>query len=102
MNTEEGEPVASFSSPSVPLKVGYTHQKCVGLLTGIGIKKWNVSIKENAVKFKYKLEWDTSISTISLKFLSSFNKVQLLPVKDDLMIIGKFMKKGIKIHLRST
>ena len=40
------ETVASFGSLSVPLTVGYTHQKCVGLLKGTGIKKQNVSIKK--------------------------------------------------------
>ena len=39
--TCEGESVASFSSPSLPLKIGYTLEKCCSLLKGIGIKKKN-------------------------------------------------------------
>ena len=32
MDTEEEVPVASFRSPAVPLKVGYTMENCAGVL----------------------------------------------------------------------
>lgn len=102
MITAEGEPVASFSTPSVPLKIGYTIEKCASLLRGIGIKQKDNLLEENAIKFAklYKLEWSSKISSISVKTLgdNKFNKVQLLPVTDDLMKIRKFMKDQIKVR----
>ena len=49
-----------------------------------------------------QLEWGASILTISLRLVRSnlSDEVELLPVTDDLMKIRKFMKEGIKIHLR--
>ena len=105
MDTEEGEPVASFRFPSVPLKVGYTIEKCAGLLRSIGIKTRDVLVEQNAIKFLklYEVEWGPSIATICLKTLGTnrFNKVQLLPVTDDLLKLRQFMKDGITIHRRA-
>ena len=39
----EGDTVASFNKPSLPLKMGYTLDKCVQLVKGIAIKTKNAA-----------------------------------------------------------
>ena len=56
--TTEGEKAACFSKLSLPLKIGYSLQKCAMILKGIGIKTRKPDITRNAEDFLelYKLE----------------------------------------------
>ena len=105
MTTEEGEPVPAFAKPSIPLKIGYTLEKCACLLRGIGIKTRDLGIEEDAARFGklFELEWSQQISTVAVRTMntSKFNKVQLLPITEDLLKIRKFMIDSINIHLNS-
>ena len=99
MINTEGELILNFTTPSLPLLVGYAIEQAASLQRGYSIKYRN---SEGAVAAKgflqvYKMEWKTKISSICLKNmdLNKFNKVQLLPITEDLLKIRSFMKKEI-------
>lgn len=98
----DGEPVASFSTPSVPLKIGYTLSKCAELLRGKGIKTKNPDMENAAESFMklFVMEWSQRINVISHKTLNTnrFEKVQLLPVTEDLLKLREYLKVGIRIY----
>jgi len=104
IQTKDGEPVSSFSTPSVPLKLGYTLEKCANLLRGKGIKTRDIDLENEASRFLdiFKLEWSTRVSSVSLKTLGTnkFEKVQLLPVTEDLLKVKEHLTKGIGILTR--
>ena len=104
LQNKEGENVASFSVPSLPLKIGYSLEKCCSLLNGIGIKSKNPSLSKDAVEFLqlFKLEWVAQISTVCLKTMDTnkFNKVMLLPLTEDLMKVRTFLKQDISKNLK--
>lgn len=96
MRTSEGENVAYFETPSLPLKIGYTLEKCCSIMKGIGIKTKNSQLIENANNFLelFKLEWNSKIASVCLKTMdvNKFQKVALLPLTDDLMKVRSFLK----------
>ena len=95
----EGESIAGFKTPSLPLKIGYALQKCTQIKKGIGIKSGNSALVTDAEKFGqlYNFEWNTKIISISISTLSTnqFNKVQLLPLTNDLMSVRLFLQEHI-------
>ena len=95
----EGDTVATFSKPSLPLKMGYTLDKCVQLAKGIAIKTNNAALTSNAEQFAqlYSLEWSVKISSVATRALATnkFNKVQLLPLTEDLLKIREYLKTEI-------
>ena len=101
MENKEEEMLPTFKTPSLPLIIGYSLEKCAALQNGLVIKEKNPSCIANAKDFLklYKLEWSGKISTISLNNLdiNKFNKVQLLPVTEDLMEVRRYMKQNIVI-----
>ena len=97
--TNEGENVACFTTPSLPLKIGYSVEKCYVLAKGIGIKTNNselISDSENFLEL-YKLEWAPKISTVCLKTMdvNKFNKIMLLPLTEDIMKVRNYLKRKI-------
>ena len=101
MSTTEGEAISMFKTPALPLKIGYTFDKCVQIFKGISIKKGNQEMVKNAenVSKLYDLEWGIKISSVSLRTLSlnKFNKVKCLPLTKDLLIIRKHLLQQIPI-----
>ena len=93
----DGENIASFTMPSLALKIGYTLEKCLSLLQGIGIKRKDENTKKTASDFQelFKLEWASQISSICLKTMDTnkFNKVTLLPITEDVLKVRSFLKK---------
>ena len=75
--------------------MGYVIEKYVQIAKGIGIKSSNFDLTEKAERFQaiYDLEWKTRISSVSLKCLHDkrFNKVQMLPLTDDLLKVREFL-----------
>ena len=49
--TTDGENVSAFKLPSLPLKIGYSLEKCSQLLKGIAIKNSDTSLKMTATDF---------------------------------------------------
>lgn len=99
MVNNDGEIMPKFDTPSLPLLVGYAMEKCASLLNGIAIKARDndtVASAKNFLKL-YKLEWETKVSSTCLKNMNvnRFNKVQLLPITEDLMKVRDFMKEKI-------
>ena len=92
MKTKEGENVPYFEKPSLPLKIGYTLEKCCSLKRSMSIKRKDTEMIDNVVNFLelYKLEWQAKISHICKKTLddNKFQKAPLLPLADDFL---KFM-----------
>ena len=99
--TTEGEKVACFSKPSLPLKIGYSLEKCAMILKGIGIKTRKPYLIRNTEDFLelYKLEWTPQISSVCLKPMDAnkFNKVMLLPLMEDIMKVRSSLKKRIPV-----
>ena len=105
MVNNEGEFVPVFKTPSLPLLVGYVIEKCASLMHGIGIKSRDSSSCQDAKNFLklYKLEWSAKISSICLKNMDTnkFNKLQLLPITEDLLKIRGYMKDNIPAFTKS-
>ncbi|XP_066928482.1 uncharacterized protein [Clytia hemisphaerica] len=97
--TVDGENVSAFKLPSLPLKIGYSLDKCSQLLKGISIKNGDSSLKMRATDFSdlFAMEWKARISTVALRTLddSKFNRVTLLPITDDLMKVRSYIKGQI-------
>ena len=51
LQNNDGENVASFETPSLPLKIGYSLEKCAILLKGTSIKLKTPILKEKASDF---------------------------------------------------
>ena len=97
--TSEGENVACFSKPSLPLKIGYTVEKCAKLLKAMAIKRKDCEVEQNATRFNelYQLEWSVRIAAVGLRSLADtkFAKIQLLPVTEDLLKLRSHVKLQI-------
>ena len=104
MINNEGEIVPSFSTPSLPLLIGYALEKCVSLYRGIGIKVNDKTVLDNAKNFLklFKLEWTGKITTLCHKTLdvNRFNKVQLLPFTEDLLKVREYMKAQMPVLVK--
>ena len=71
------------------------------ILKSIGIKTRKPDLIRNAEDFLelYKLEWTPQISSVCLKTMDAneFNKVMLLPLTEDIMKVGSYLKKRIPV-----
>lgn len=99
LQDKNGEKIPSFSKPSLPLKMGYVLEKCCELVKGIAIKRNEEKLRQKAENFSnlYSLEWKYQISSISLKCLDDnrFEKTQLLPTTEDLLVVRDYLKTEI-------
>ena len=100
LKTKERESVPYLEKPSLPLKIGYTLEKCCSLKRSMGIKRKDTEMIDNAVNFLelYKLEWQEKIANICKRILddSKFEKVPLLPLTHDLLKICVFLKIALE------
>ena len=99
MQSKEGNTLPTFEKPSVPLKLGYCIDQCCELVKGVAIRSSNEALLTSAERFSklYKLEWSKKISGISLRCLddNKFEKVQLLPLTEDLLKVRTYLKEEI-------
>ena len=88
---EEG--VQSVVTPSLPLKIGHSLRKCVNILRGHALRRKDKELEEDACNFEKLLvsEWSHRVSYHSLTTLKTrkFNKVELLPLAEDLEKLRK-------------
>ena len=89
------EGVQNVATPSLSLKLGHSLKKCVYILRGQALRRKDKDMQENADNFEKLLEseWSHRVSHHSLSALSTskFNKVQLLPLADDLEKLRKYV-----------
>jgi len=101
LENNEGETLSSFKTPSLPLKIGYSLQKCLTLLKGLAIKQKDLQLKTKAYDFSevFDIEWKARIATVCHRTLddNKFNKVVLLPITEDLLKVRSFLKEEIPI-----
>ena len=80
--------VQNVATPSLSLKIGHSLKKCVNILRGHALRRKDKVLEEDAENFERLLvsEWSYRVSHHSLSALSTkkFNKVELLPLADDL------------------
>ena len=97
----DGERVPSFEKASLPLKMGYSLVCCVELMRRIAIERNDSTLEQQANRFGhlYTLEWYAKISSIANKTLDQniFEKVNLLPITDDLLKVREFLVKEIPL-----
>ena len=99
------EGVQNVATPSLSLKLGHSLKKCVHILRGHALRRKDKDLQEDADNFEQLLEseWSHRVSHHSLNSLSTskFNKVQLLPLADDLDKLRKFVliKMSSSVHL---
>lgn len=99
------EGVQNVATPSLSLKLGHSLKKCVHILRGHALRRKDKDLQEDAENFEKLLEseWSHRVSHHSLNSLSTskFNKVQLLPLADDLDKLRKFvlvkMSSGVQL-----
>lgn len=99
LSDKNGEKRPSFSKPSLPLKMGYVLEQICELSKGIAIKSNDEGLLKKAEQFSqlYSMEWRHQISSISVRCLddNKFDKVQLLPTTNDLLIVRDYLKVEI-------
>lgn len=82
------EGVQRVATPSLSLKVGHSLKKCVSILRGQAFRRKDKDLQEDVDNFEKLLdsEWSHRVSHHSLSTLSAskFNKVEILPLADDL------------------
>ena len=90
----DGEKLPIFKKPSLALKMGYALDNALMLLQGMGLRKGNPVLVENAKNFQklYESEWSVLISSASLRALADnkFNKDELLPLTSDLVKLRQY------------
>ena len=97
--------VQNVATPSLSLKLGHSLKKCVHILRGHALRRKDKDLQEDTDNFEKLLESEGShrVSHHSLSSLSTskFNKVQLLPLADDLDKLRKFvlvkMSSGVQL-----
>ena len=102
ISTMEGEAISTFDIPALPLKIGYALDKCIQICKGIGIKKGDNNMVQNAERVSelFKLEWRMKISSVAIRTQATnkFNKVQSLPTTEDLLTVWEYLMKEIPMQ----
>ena len=85
--------VQDVATPSLSWKIGHSLKKCVNILQGHALRTKNKLLEEDAHNFEKLIvsEWSYRVSHHSLNALNTkkFNKVELLPLVDDLEKLRK-------------
>lgn len=89
----------NVKTPSLSLKLGHSLKKCTNIMKGKALKEKDKDREVDADNFAKLLdmEWSHRISHHSLTTLSSrkFNKVDMLPLTEDLTKLRQFIKRKI-------
>ena len=95
----------SVTTPSLALKIGYALKKCVNIVVGKALREDNNELEKDASNFRRMLEidWSYAISHHSLTTLNvrKFNKVDVLPLAEDLNKLRKYIEKVISTSVIS-
>lgn len=85
--------VQNVATPSLSLKIGHSLKKCVNILRGNALRRKDKEVQEDVDNFEKLLEseWSHRVSHHSLGALGTrkFNKVELLPLAEDLEKLRK-------------
>lgn len=96
------EGVQRVATPSLSLKVGHSLKKCVSILRGQALRRKDKDLQEEADTFEKLLEseWSCRVSHHSLSTLgaSKYNKVEILPLAEDL----EKLRKSILFKISSS
>ena len=94
-----------FGKPSLALKLGHSIKKCAQIKRGQALRAKNQSIQADSESFLalMEAEWTNLISTITLTSLKEkkFNKIELLPLTEDVKRLNSYLAKEIKKRTRS-
>ena len=82
--------VQNVATPSLCLKIGHSLKKCINILRGHALRRKDKDSEEDVDNFEKLIdaEWSYRVSHHSLSALS-FNKVDLLPLAEDLEKLRK-------------
>ena len=98
--TDNGIEEPSFKKGSLPLKIGYALESTAMLLRGIGLRKHQQKVVDDALSFFhiFRLEWSVLISSSAKRTLDNnkFHKVIELPWIPDLLIVKGYLQKKIE------
>ena len=85
--------VQNVATPSLCLKIGHSLKKCINILQGHALRTKDKDLEEDVDNFEKLIgaEWSYSVWHHSLSALSTkkFNKVDLLPLAEDLEKLRK-------------
>ena len=85
--------VQNVATPSLSLKIGHSLKKCISILRGHALRRKDKGLEEDVDNFEKLIdaEWSYRVSHHSLSALSTkkFNKVNLLPLAEDLEKLRK-------------
>ena len=95
----------TVGTPSLALKIGYALKKCVNVVVGKALRDDNQATEKDASNFRRLLEtdWSYAISHHSLTTLNvrKFNKVDVLPLAEDLAKLRKYIDNVISTSVVS-
>ena len=85
--------VQNVATPSLSLKIGHSLKKCINILRGHALRRKDKVLEEDVDNFEKLIdaEWTYRVSHHSLSAISTkkFNKVDLLPLAEDLEKLRK-------------
>ncbi|XP_033747261.1 uncharacterized protein LOC117332456 [Pecten maximus] len=91
------EETGFYDTPSLPLKLGHSLQKCAKILKSEGTIEQNRSKQEKAESFLslYNDDWNDRVSAKALTTLhvKKFNNVKLLPSVEDLSVFHHYLEE---------
>jgi len=95
--------VQDVATPSLSLKIGHSLKKCVNILRGHALRAKDKVLEEDADNFERLIvsEWSYLVSHHSLNALNTkkFNKVELLPLAEDLEKLRKSLLAKISSNV---
>ncbi|XP_046583111.1 uncharacterized protein LOC124290450 [Haliotis rubra] len=93
--------VHTFATPSLALKLGYSLQKCCGILRNSATRNADEDLKRKATDFLelYKDEWTERVSVHAHGTLSTakYNRPQMLPLVEDVVLLHKYLEKASEL-----
>lgn len=100
MVTAAGEQISNFEIPSTPLKLGYALEGSCQAVRGASFKAGDEEVVKDVEKFikLYDWEWSKRVSSIAVRSQKDvrFDKVQLLPITEDMNKVRVFLEEEIK------
>ena len=93
-----------FKNPSTALKMGYAMKKMAVIERGVVLRKRDEAYRNDLWYFIELItsEWAQKISKVALNTLveASFNKVEEVPLTEDLINLKKYLEKEMTIHYK--
>lgn len=95
------ERIQIFDVPSLALRLGHNLIKCAEIKRGFAIRNREEDMRRNSDDYilLHSSEWNEKISSVALASMKTnkFNKPEVLPLTEDIMLLRDFLDKNIPL-----